>query len=442
MAQLPLQGVRVLDFCVVWAGTFATMLLGDLGAEVIKIENPFVMQPATRGTLAHPPKELLSTMSPSAGGYPNNEPGPRPWNYNPTFSQLYRNKKSFTVDWRRPEGMAIIERLVAKSDVFIENNVLGTIEKLGISYEWLKEIKDDMIVVRMPAYGLSGPYAQARAFGAQLESVMGHTLLRGYQDLDPSTTRAIFSGDYLAGAQAALAVMMALWHRKNTGRGQLVEVPQAENAAGMFFQAFMDFSLNGNVQGSIGNRSVHDAAPCGVYPCLSPGTSEDGGDRWIAMTVGSDDEWEALQRVMGDPEWAAAPELATSAGRAASQDLLDAKLAQWTREFDDYELFHRLQAEGVAAAPVLEASRVFDDPHVQARDLFQPQRLFDDVGTYRFMTPFYRFPETPVTVYQPPVAQGEHNEYVYKEVLGVSDEEYERLTAEGHISMDYDESVP
>ena len=96
----------------------------------------------------------------------------------------------------------------------------------------------------------------------------------------------------------------------------------------------------------------------------------------------------------------------------------------------------------MAAAPVLEASRVFDDPHVQARDLFQPQRLFDDVGTYRFMAPFYRFPETPVTVYQPPVAQGEHNEYVYKEVLGVSDEEYERLTAEGHISMDYDESVP
>ena len=442
MASLPLSGVRIVDFCVVWAGPFATMLLGDLGAEVIKIENPHVFPPATRGGRARPSKELIQAQEAALGGFPNNEPGPRPWNYNPFFLQVHRNKKSFTVDWRRPEGMAIIERLVAKSDVFIENNVPGTVEQLGISYDWLKELRDDIIMVRMPAYGLSGPYAQARAFGAQLESVMGHTLLRGYRDMDSSNTRAIYSADYLAGAQAALAVMMAVWHRKKTGRGQLVEIPQAENASGMFFQAFMDYALNGNVQTKIGNRSVHGAAPCGVYPCLSPGSVEDAGDRWISITVTNDGEWQALRELMGDPEWARAPDLATAAGRTAAQDLLDAKLGEWTRQFDDYALFHRLQAAGVPAAPVLEASRLFDDPHVQARGVYQPQQLFDDVGTYRFLTPFYRFPETPSTVHQPPVALGEHNEYVYKQVIGVSDEEYERLKADGHIAMDYDASIP
>lgn len=442
MANLPLEGVRVIDLGVVWAGPFATMLLGDLGAEVIRVENPHVFPPATRGRVARPTQGQLDSADASLGGYPNNEPGPRPWNYCPFFVQVFRNKKSFTVDWRRPEGMEIIERLVAKSDVFVENNVTGTMEALGITYDWLKRINERIIMVRMPAYGLSGPYSHARAFGAQLESVMGHSLLRGYRDLDPSSNRAIYSADYLAGTTGALAVMMALWHRKKTGRGQLVEIPQAENASALFFQAFMDYTLNGNVQTKAGNRSVHDAAPCGVYPCSSPGSAQESLDRWISIAVTSDEEWTALREQMGDPDWARAPELTTRAGRTASQDLLDEKLAEWTRGFDDYELFHQLQEAGVPAAPVLEASRVFDDPHVQARGLFQPQQLFDDVGSYRFATPFYRFPETPSTVRQPPVAMGEHNEYVYKEVLGVSDEEYERLTADGHISMDYDESVP
>jgi crotonobetainyl-CoA:carnitine CoA-transferase CaiB-like acyl-CoA transferase len=418
------------------------MLLGDLGAEVIKIENPYVLQPSTRGARARPSRELLQAQDALLGGYPNNEPGPRPWNYNPFFVQVYRNKKSCTVDWRQAEGMEIIKRLVAKSDVFIENNVPGTVERLGITYEWLREINPEVVMVRMPAYGLSGPYARARAFGAQLESVMGHTLLRGYRDLDSSSNRSIFAADQMAGAQGALATMMALWHRRKTGRGQLIEIGQAENASGMFVQAFMDYALNGNVQTRLGNRSVHDAAPCGAYPCRSPGTAEEAGDHWIAITVTSDEEWRALREVMGEPGWAQADDLATRSGRARSQDLLDTKLAEWTRGFDDYELFHRLQAAGVPAAPVLEASRIFDDPHVQARGLYQPQRLFDDVGTFRFMTPFYRFPETPATVYQPPVALGEHNEYVYRELLGVSDEEYRRLQAGGHIAMDFDPSVP
>jgi len=365
---LPLEGIRVIDFCVVWAGPFSTLLLGDLGAEVIKVENPHLMQPMTRGTIARPSKELLARIAPAAGGYPDNEPGPRPWNYNPTFVQLFRNKKSVTMDLRTDEGKEILGRLVAKSDALVENNATETMEKLGITYDWLRSWKPDIIMARIPAYGSNGPYAQARALGVHLESVLGHTLLRGYSDLDPSHNSPIFSGDYLAGAQTALAVMMAVWHRRKTGRGQLIEMGQAENASAMIAQAFMDYSLNGRMFDRLGNRSLYGAAPCGVYPCIG-GDPADVADRWICIAITDDAQWAALRGAMGDPEWARDPSLDTAAGRYARHDFLDERLAEWTAGFEDYELFHRLQAAGVPAAPIVDGSRIMEDPHVQARGL-------------------------------------------------------------------------
>jgi crotonobetainyl-CoA:carnitine CoA-transferase CaiB-like acyl-CoA transferase len=440
MTPLPLEGVRVLDFCVVWAGPFGTMLLGDLGAEVIKVENPFVMQPMTRGTRAHPDPASIQAPAP-AGAWPGNDLGPRPWNYTTTFVNVYRNKKSVTMDLRRPEGMELLARLVAQSDVIYENNASETLPKLGITYDWLRSIREDIIMLRAPAYGSSGAYENARALGVHLESVMGHTLLRGFADHAPTETTPIYSGDYMAGTQGALAVMMALWHRRRTGEGQLIELSQAENAAGILAQAFMDHAINGRATERRGNDSYYDAVPYGVYPCRSPGTAETGDDRWISISVLSDDQWSALAGAMGEPVWAT-PDLEELAGRQARRDEIDRELAAWTAQFDDYELFHRLQAAGVPAAPVLEASRVHDDAQIQARGLFQHQDLWDDIGRYRYLSPFLRFSETPLTVRQPPVAMGEHNEYVYKQLLGVDDDEYARLEAEGHIAMDFDPSVP
>ena len=438
---LPLEGVRVVDLCVVWAGTFATLLLADLGAEVIKVENPFVLPPMTRGTTIRPSKALLAALPPAAGGYPNNEPGPRPWNYHPTFVSLYRNKKSFTVDWRTPEGKEIVARLVAKSDAVVENNATETLEKLGVTFDWLKAIKEDIIMVRMAAYGSSGPYAQARALGVHLESVMGHTYLRGYPDLDLTSTSAIFSGDYLAGAQAALAVMMAVWHRRKTGRGQLIEMSQAENASAMLAQGFMERALNGAAPERMGNRSVYGWAPQGVFPCRG-GDAHAAEDRWVSISVRSDAEWRTLCDLLGRDDWATDAELATAAGRASRQDELERGIAEWTRSRDDYEVFHLLQSRGIPAAPVLESSRTYDDPHVIARGVFQAQELLDPIGRHRFVTPFYRMPETPITVRQAPVALGEHNDYVYREVIGVSEAEYDALKAAGHVSMEFDPSIP
>jgi len=439
--KLPLEGVRVVDLCVVWAGTFATLLLADLGAEVIKVENPFVLPPMTRGTIARPSKELLAALPPAAGGYPNNEAGPRAWNYHPTFVSLYRNKKSFTVDWRTPEGMEIVGRLVAKSDAVVENNATELLDRLGVTYDWLRRQREDIIFVRMAAYGSTGPYAQARALGVHLESVMGHTLLRGYRDLDPTTSTPIFSGDYLAGAQSALAVMMALWHREKTGEGQLIELAQAENAAAMMAEAYMEHAINGRAMERIGNRSLHGFAPSGVFLCRG-GDARLAEDRWITISITSDEEWQALCAAMGREDWAESPMLAHNQGRRAREDLLETDIAEWTRDQDDYELFHRLQAAGVPAAPVLDGSRAFDDAHVQARGVYEAQTLFDGIGPHRYITPFYRFPETPSTVRQAPVAMGEHNGYVYREVLGIGEAEYRRLEAAGHISQELSPEIP
>jgi crotonobetainyl-CoA:carnitine CoA-transferase CaiB-like acyl-CoA transferase len=441
MTPRPLDGVRVVDLCVVWAGPFATMLLADLGAEVIKVENPFAWQPITRATLAHPPKLMGGWPPLMTAQMPGGAAGDAPWNYSPTFVGLFRNKRSFTTDLLRPEGLDVLHKLVSVSDVVYENNATGTLEKLGITYEWLRSANPEIIFVRVPAYGSSGPYSDARALGVHLEAVMGHTLLRGYADADPSANSAIYSGDYFAGVHGAFATMAALWHRDRTGEGQLVEVAQAEVASAMFTHAMMDYTLNGTTHTALGNRDVHGRFPCGVYPVRSPGTPADGGDRWIAIHVEDDRGWRSLGEALGSPSWALDPRFVTNEGRAAHSDEIDALIAAATAEHDDYDLFHRLQGAGVSASPVLEASRIFTDPHFRERGLFHPLQIAGTAQPYEYVAPLWRFEETPVDPYRAPVTFGEDNDYVYRQVLEVSDEEYARYEELGFIATRYDDSI-
>ena len=229
MPQLPLTGLRVLEITVVWAGPYCGSFLADLGAEVIRVESTNTFVPLTRGAAPHPPQAVIDNLPLYSGGVPDRVPGERPFNRSPMFNSHARNKRSMTVNLLEPGGREIFDRLVSISDVLIENNPTETMEKLGISYESLKAVKDDFIMLRMPAYGSTGPYRDYRAHGVHIEGVVGHTQLRGYTDTDPSYNTTVLMSDAAAGVQGAFAALAALRHRKRTGEGQLVELGQAEN---------------------------------------------------------------------------------------------------------------------------------------------------------------------------------------------------------------------
>lgn len=428
----PLAGVRVLDLTVVWAGPMATMLLSDLGAEVIKIENIHVWQTLARGALAHPPRVRPGPDTPAI--YPHDDPGERPWNRAANSMNTLRNKRSVTVDLRIPEGRAAFEALVRSADVVYENNVTETMEKLGITYEYLLGLRPDIIFVRAPAFASTGPYRNRRAFGVHLEGVTGHSLLRSYRDLDPSTNTQIYAGDFFAGTHGAFATIAALIYRRRTGKGQLIELPQVEAAAGMLAQYMMDYALNGRVHESLGNRDFHGAAPCGVYPCR-------GEDRWIALTVGDDAQWAALCEALGAPKLAGDPRFATAEGRLRDQDALDAELPLLTRDRDARELTLALQARGVAAGPVMDARDAYLDEHLRARGMLQ-RRFQEDTGEVDWIGPYIHTDDGALPIRRAPVRLAEDNQYVYKDLLGYSDAAYDALIAAGHVGDRFDDSLP
>ena len=225
--QLPREGIRVLDMTQVWAGPFTTTLLGDLGADIIRVEDS-VDYAVSRGALARPSKELLDSLGWMCA-FPDDEPGERPWNRGAFFNIHARNKRSATVDLRRAEGVELFLRLIEKVDVMVENNSTGVIDKLGIGWDVLHRRNPRLILLRMPALGLSGPLSSIVGFGANFEAMCGLTSLRGYPDADPSCNRPVYYMDAASGTAGAVAALAAIRRRQRTGVGELVEVAQGEN---------------------------------------------------------------------------------------------------------------------------------------------------------------------------------------------------------------------
>jgi len=427
MAKLPLEGIRVAALTVVWAGPFAEMLLADWGAEVIRVESLKHFPVPTRGMMPRPPAFLTEHWR-GYTAYVGKEPGERPWNRFALFNAHARNKLSMTVDLTQPKGMEIFKRLIEVSDIYLDSNQVQVAEKLGINYDMLRQVKPDIIMITMPGFGTTGPYKYYRAFGAHLEGFFGHTWLRGYPDSDPTTTTYAFHCDAAAGATAAFAAVMALRYRNRTGKGQWIDLAQAEAAVPHLGEAVMDYTMNRRVQGAMGNRHP-SAAPCGCYRCR-------GEDRWVTITVTSDEEWQGLCRAMGNPSWTKDERFADGLSRYRNQVELDRLVEEWTIQHDHYAVMHLLQREGVPAGPVIDDRDALNDPHLKDRGFFE-ELYQEDCGTLTYPGLAWKMSKTPNYLRLPPVRLGEHNEYVYKEVLKVSDEEYAELEREGHIGMDY-----
>jgi len=436
MSGLPLEGIRIVELTQIAAGPYATMFLGDWGAEVIRVENLQTLRPGTRGAFAKVSKELVQQAK--TGGtpgmvYPNWDPGERPWNRQTQFTATARSRMSMTVDLLKPEGHEILAKLVKTADVFIENNVPETMDKLGISYQWLKDQNPQIIMIRMPAFGLSGPYANYRCLGLHVDGVSGHHHIKGYPDESPSMRGDTVAADAAAGAAAAFSVLTALWYRNRSGKGQMVEMCLSENFFPFMADPIMDYTMNGRVRGTIGNRDYH-MVPHGIYWCQ-------GVDNWVTIAVATDKEWNGLCEAMENPELATDPRFSNPSSRWDNQDELDAIINNWTLNHDKNDVFHILQRYAVPSGPVLDDLEILKDPQMKDRGFYH-KLDHEEVGTLMYHGPGWSMSKTPNKLRQAAPLLGEHNQYVYKELLALSDEEYSKLEHDGHIGMDMEAHVP
>jgi crotonobetainyl-CoA:carnitine CoA-transferase CaiB-like acyl-CoA transferase len=431
----PLEGVRIADVTVVWAGPHVTQLLGEWGAEIIRVEPVNRIQPYSRGGDSQVTKEQaeqLAKLGQPLGPYPGFDPGEDRWNRNAGFNTHARNKKSVACDFNTPEGHEAFIRLLKVSDCFIENNVPVTIEKAGFTWDVVKEINPRLIMLRMPAFGLEGPYKNYRAFGTHVEGMIGHHYIRGYTDAGPDFTGEAFTADAMAGVMGALSIVMALRHRERTGRGQQIEMPLAESFLPVLGEFILDYTMNGRVTSPQGNTHPYHA-PHNVYPTA-------GDDQWLAIDVATDEEFRALVEVLGAPELATDERFAGQLERHKNRDALDALLNDLTRPCDKEHLFRELQARGVNAAPIHHEVEALNDEQLISRDWFK-EITMPTVGTHRYPGYLVKMGRTPDDVQLPPPLLGQHNEEIYLDLLGFTREEYDAMLAKGIVGTTYPPEV-
>jgi crotonobetainyl-CoA:carnitine CoA-transferase CaiB-like acyl-CoA transferase len=423
--QPPLRGIRVLDFTTVWSGPYLTQLLADLGAEVIRVENPSVFPPTTKGYLPRPDPNmllgsLLSMYAPAVDDVTD-----RPYNRHAMNNSIARNKLSCTIDPRRPEARELLMRLVEQSDVFVENLKTSTLHQIGIHESQLLERNPRLLVLRIPPAGLTGDYANYTGFGAQFDGLSGFAQLIGHHDGQMVDTPATMYMDAATGPAGAFAILAALHYREATGRGQLIELAQIENVLNQLGDAFLDVQL-GKPTPRTGNRDP-EQAPQGIYLCNAEET-------WFAITCRNDAEWEALARVIGREDLLADPRFTTVSGRYDHHDELDAAIQEWTGRQDPNDAFHALQHAGVTAAPQFTEEMLATDAQVAAREWIRPMTS-RDVGTYPHIG--YAFRGLPQAWDRGSPALGEDNDYVFRKVVQLDDEEYQRYVDAKVIVDDY-----
>ncbi|MDA1061295.1 MAG: CoA transferase [Chloroflexi bacterium] len=425
----PLAGIRILSQAIVWAGPFGTLILSDLGAEVIEIESVQHFTP-TRGNVRHiPPEQAQGSVGASFAARDVSEGF---WNRRNSFNYAARGHKSITLDLTREVGRELFFELVRVSDAYLENNAAGVVDRLGVGWEAVSKANPRLVMASFPGFGVSGPYAHFKGYGATMEAVAGHTLVRGYRGAEPSAVSPTFHGDPNAGAHAAFALIAALIARERTGRGQFIEISQAEAIAHHVSYGFMDYSLNQRVQGSIGNRDP-SMAPCGVFPCS-------GDDAWIAIAVPTDEAFAALCRELGQPALAADPRFADVVARKRNEDALEELVAAATAPHAPPALMARLQAVGIAAAIVYHQPDMFDDPHLQARGFFR-EIGHPSIGPYRYPGELAKLERGPADLETPAPTLGQHNAEILRGLLGVDEARYQQLIDDEVIGTAYLESA-
>ncbi|MCP5065765.1 MAG: CoA transferase [bacterium] len=398
---LPFEGLRVLDLTAFWAGPVGTSYLAELGADVIKLE---------------------SIQRPDAMRFAGSVMNEAMWEFNPIHHGCNSSKRDLTLHLDSEEGMALAKRLMARADVIVENFSPRVMENWGLDWETIHGLNPRTILVRMPSFGLDGPWRDRVGFAMNIEQVSGLAWLTGYDDL-PLVVRG--ACDPMGGQHAVFALLLALEERRRTGEGQLVEVPLMEPALNITAEQVIERSAYGEFLEREQNRGPA-AAPQGVYPC-SDRDEMDASPGWVAIAVATPEHWEALRRALGDPEWARNPDLATAEGRRASHDAIDEELRRWTSTHTRQQAASILRAAGVPAEECINSHMLVPNPQLEQRGFFQ---VMDHslAGPVRYPGLPMRFSGLPRALRKTPAPLlGEHNEEILRDELGLSEEEIEKL---------------
>jgi crotonobetainyl-CoA:carnitine CoA-transferase CaiB-like acyl-CoA transferase len=399
---LPLSGIRIVDFTAFWAGPAATQMLAALGAEVIKIES--IQRPdGMRFTSSKPPSE------------------DHWWEWSAVFQAVNVNKQGVTLDLSQAEGRKLVFDLISRSDAVVENFSPRVLDNFGITWDAVHEINEQTIMVRMPAFGLNGPWRDRTGFAQTMEQASGMAWMTGFRDGPPIIPRG--ACDPLAGMHATFALMAALEERNRSGQGHLLEVTMVEAALNVAAEVVIEHSAYGASLFRDGNRGPV-SAPQGLYPCK-------GDEQWLALAIATNDQWRQLLAVLGDPEWAEG--LNDPSSRRGAHDLIDKHLSSWCANRDVNVIVETLAGRGVPAERVVEGANVLKN--VQLRERHFPEH-FDHriVGHHELHgVPFRLSSHSGPWFTHPSPTLGEHNEAVLHGLLGLSEQRFERLTLESVI---------
>ena len=388
----PLAGIRVADFSVHAAGPFAGLMLAEMGAEVIKIES------SARLDITRRPHAMYG-KPPSS------------------FEQINANKMSVCLNLKEPRAVELALELVSASELALENFRPGVMQRLGLGYEAMKEVRPDIILVSLSSNGQTGPESGYAGYAPMFAALGGLGHLTGYADGPPVELRHAM--DHTGGMMAAFAAVAALSARQRTGMGQHVDVSVRDLAASFIGPELLDVAMNSRDPHRNGNRDP-SAAPQGVYRCR-------GEDQWVSLSVSSEADWRGFVEAVGSPAWAAGGEFGDAFRRWRRHDELDALIEEWTSQHAAEEATRMLQAHGVAAHPSLAPDAMMRDAHLRARGAFPVVRNRETGEEQRAVAPPWRFSGTPAAVDRWTPTLGQHNLAVLSGILGLSPEEIEDL---------------
>jgi benzylsuccinate CoA-transferase BbsF subunit len=393
--------VKIVDFGWAIAGPLTLKYLADYGATVVCIES-----------LQRP--DLLRTSSPFKNGITDvNKAG--------YFSYFGANKYSISLDLNKPQAREIAKKLVAWADIVADSHRPGILEKWKLGYDDLIKIKPDIIMIRSSNQGLTGPSANQPGLGNHINGISGVVNLIGQPDSEPISLMVAYT-DYFVPHFAVSALVGALDYRRKTGKGQLIDVSQFETGLQLLSPLLLDYSVNG-VNAKAKGNSCDYAAPHGVFRCK-------GEDRWCAISVFTDDEWQAFCRAIGNPEWTQDIEFSTLLNRKKNEQRLNLLVENWTSQYEPEKVMYLLQQEGVAAGVVQNARDLYYDQELRDRECFWTGE-HPELGKFTYLAQPSRLSATPARLYREAPLLGEHNEYICREILRLSEEDFDQCLIDG-----------